>query len=115
MEKETEKGKPVELRISSEDAQKLWKRLFGEEDKAELRDLSNLEFDRLVEILELVKTPIEYEIDRAGKSILLWKPKDNVGGWKEYAYFLFLLSMLKGGAAKTWLQKPIPKKLKRKK
>ena len=92
--------------ITEEKAKKLWSRLFGEEDHAELKDLSDDEFEKLTKILGRLKIGIDWEGNKATRTIYLWRPKTtgnpmaDLVALSEYADFLFLISMLKGGHAR---------------
>ena len=79
--------------MKEKEANKLWNRLFGESDEAVLKTLTNEEFDTLVDILENTNTPIEWEADKAGKTVHLWKPTNFVLTAKEYAPLILLLAM----------------------
>lgn len=73
----------------------LWSRLFDKEDKVEFKNLTDQEFEDIVKVLERIKSPFNYEINRAGKTILLWKPSNPDLFFKEYGALLFLLAILK--------------------
>lgn len=104
--KERKVNENIKINFTKKDAKKLWSRLFGEEDQAKLRDLTDTQFDRLVNNLENMDAKIEWEANKAGKTILLWKPKENDPFWKDYAYFLLLLSFLNNRkSAERWLGK----------
>ncbi len=102
------KTKPdLKIKVTPEDAKKLWHRLFGEEDKAQLKNLSKTEFKRLVIILENLEAKIEWEADKFSQIITIWKPKEDTSSWKDYTYFLLLLSII-GHPDSKWLAEPFP-------
>lgn len=90
-------------KLSEKEAKRFWTHLFGEEDRAELKELSDKEFDNLVKLLSKINTPIDWEADKATKKILLWKPKDPTIMVREYGAIIFLLACMKG-AGRKWLK-----------
>jgi len=71
--------------------ERLWKRLFGARDEATFRDFTDESFEEIVKFLEKITTSIEWEIDRASRKIIIWKPKEDLKGAMD---FLLLLSMI---------------------
>lgn len=93
----------MERPLSKKEVKQFWSHLFGEEDHAELSNLSDEEFDNLVKLLSRIKTPIDWEADKVTKKILLWKPKDPTIMVREYGAIIFLLACMKG-AGRKWLK-----------
>lgn len=74
------------------DINRLWKRLFGEQDQVEFKKLTEKEFEKLIKFLEGVNThDLEWEADPVNKRIILWKPKEDT---RKVINFLLLLSCL---------------------
>lgn len=80
------------------DINRLWKRLFGPQDDVDLSSLTDEEFENLVKFLENVKTRLEWQVDRASKRIIVWKPQEDI---EAALQFLMLLGILKGWELKT--------------
>lgn len=93
----------MEPKVDGEKAKRLWSHLFGEEDKAELKNLTQGEYDRLVGVLGNLEISIDWEADRAGRSILLWKPKSKELLSQEYFSLILLIALSTGIGRKKWL------------
>lgn len=101
MEKSKE-GK-IKIKFSEKDAEKLWNRLFGEEKRAALKNLSDKEFDSLERILKKQELNIDWEGNKGTKTIYIWQPKSqNLPSelYNEYAQFLLLIAFLTGNVGR---------------
>jgi len=96
--------------ISKKEAKRLWSHLFGEEDTAKLDNLTDKEFDTLVEFLDKIDSPIDWEADRSSKKVLLWKPKTTEIKYRDYMALILLFACMRG-EGNRWL-KPMKKVVK---